>query len=180
MLYRSWSDGDVIALIATENLPPLTYDPDGNDPDPAISAQQHLSVQKVEQIIEQVMLKSYAEGRLRCVTLGEFFAGYADTADSSLHTAISPLKELFVSFNPASRPVLWRLLIVQTYLYRELSGHLPSAGGPDRFDQQEQELLTSTNNALATEDPFRAASVYLTTLLSWRELSTPPPQALTT
>lgn len=106
-----------------------------------------------------------------CLTLGEFMTGY-DSPLSPLASALAPVKKRFVGFNPESRPVLWRILIVHAHLYAVLSGHAENDGYLD-FDSvcatsAEQEKLAWQNSAqIASDDPFTAARQYLAHQASW-------------
>jgi hypothetical protein len=173
LLYRSWSDGDEIAEIKLGDVKALEYDTDHHHhhhhqhANPAVCSQQHLSVQKIERIIEWAMITR--EGTPRCLTLGEFFSAYESDNNTRFHKAIEPLKDVFVSFNPGSRPVLWRLLVVHAYLYTGLSGRGFSIGDLESvFDDDERTRLSWTGR-LDVEDPaFPAARKYLTDQILWR------------
>ena len=167
LLYRSWSDGDEIAEIEFGDVESLRYDTDHHDPDPAVCSQQHLSVQKIERIIEWAMITR--DGTPRCLTLGEFFTAYESKNDTRFHQAIDPLKDVFVSFNPGSRPVLWRLLAVHAYLYTGLSGRGFPIGTLDSvFDDDELKRLSWTGRLDVQDPAFPAARKYLTEQILWR------------
>jgi hypothetical protein len=170
LLYRSWSDGDEIAEIAFGDNAGLRYDPDSDDPDRAVSAQQHLSVQKIERIIEGAMIQH--DKTPRCVTLGEFFDAYESKDNKPFHDAIEPLKKVFVAFNPGSRPVLWRLLIVHAYLYTGLSGRGSPIDTLDVvFDDEDLQRLSWSDTARGHDDVFAAARKYLTDQILWRSVA---------
>jgi hypothetical protein len=171
LLYRSWSDGDELAEISVGDAGCLRYDPDGESTDPAVFAQQHLSVQKIERIIEGAMIEH--EGTPRCVTLSEFFDAYESKDNKQFHDAIEPLKKVFVSFNPGSRPVLWRLLMVHAYLYTGLSGRGSPIDTLDAlFDVEELQRLSWADTTEGHDDAFAAARKYLTDQILWRSVAT--------
>jgi hypothetical protein len=167
LLYRSWSDGVEIAEVEVDHRPPCTYDPGGDSPEASVSTQQHLSVQKIERVIESMLVQTDPQEPLRCVTLGEFFTSY-ESGDPALARAIKPLRDLFVGFSPKSRPVLWRLLIVHAHLYAGLSGRARTVESLlSAFDDEQREDLSWLDPALDSSDhakrdePFLAAEAYL-------------------
>jgi hypothetical protein len=166
LLYRSWSDGVEIAEVEVDHRPPCTYDPGGDSADASVSTQQHLSVQKIERVIESMLVQPGPRGPLRCVTLGEFFTSYE--SDPAFARAIKPLRDLFIGFSPKSRPVLWRLLIVHAYLYAGLSGRARNVESLlSAFDDKQREDLSWLDPALDSsghakrDEPFLAAQAYL-------------------
>ena len=167
LLYRSWSDGDEIAEIELGDVESLPYQTDRDDADPAVCSQQHVSVQKIERIIEWAMITR--DGTPRCLTLGEFFTAYESKNTTRFHQAIEPLKDVFVSFNPGSRPVLWRLLVVHAYLYTSLSGRGFPVGSLDSvFDDDDRKRLSWTGRLDVEDTAFPAARKYLTEQILWR------------
>jgi len=167
LLYRSWSDGDEIAEIELLNVNSLPYDTDRDDANLAVCSQQHLSVQKIERVIEWAMIAR--DGTPRCLTLGEFFTAYESKDDPRFHQAIEPLKGVFVSFNPGSRPVLWRLLVVHAYLYAGLSGRgFPTGALDSVFDDDDRKRLSWTGRLDVEDSAFPAARKYLTEQILWR------------
>jgi hypothetical protein len=56
---------------------------------------------------------------MRIHSYGEFDAYYGEHA-SKLHRAFEPVATLFTDFHPRTRPVLWRILIAQAFIYRAL------------------------------------------------------------
>jgi hypothetical protein len=178
LLYRSWSDGQEIADISIGAELPPKYAPGSEDPDLSVSAQQHLSVQKIERIIESMLVQPEREEISRCVTLGEFFR--VTEGEPDLVEAIKPLRDVFVSFSPESRPVLWRLLIVHAYLYAGLSGRARTIESlVSAFDDEEIDRLSwqdpnlVSNDKLKRGEPFLAAQAYLVGRKAmWRSLAT--------
>ena len=178
MLYRSWSDGDEIAEIAVDGRDRLLYDPDSKSPDLAVSMQQHLSVQKIERIIEALIVQQQPEEARRCVTLGEFFKAY-ESREPIFFGAVEPLRDLFVAFNPGSRPVLWRLIIVHAYLYAGLSGHAHTIESLESvFDDEDRRRLSWTDIAQSdnqhADEPHLTARTYLRTQIVWRSIISQP------
>jgi hypothetical protein len=115
MLYRSWTDGEEIGKVDQK----LPYTPRKHGTD-AQHAKQHVSLQRIETLLEAMILPTPATPQ-RVMTSGEFISAYCDP-NSTLSAAIEDFRNLFVDFSPGSRPVLWRLLVAQTHLYAALSG----------------------------------------------------------
>jgi len=183
LLYRSWSDGVEIAEVEVDHRPPCPYDPGGDSPDAAVSTQQHMSVQKIERVIEAMLVQPDPAEPLRCVTLGEFFTSY-ENGKRSFSRAIKPLRDLFIDFSPKSRPVLWRLLIVHVYLYAGLSGRAHTLESLlSAFDAEQREHLSWLDPALDSSDharrdePFLAAQAYLSSRTILRSPAAQPAPA---
>lgn len=179
LLYRSWSDGREIADVKVDHGPPCHYEPDGDNPDAAVSTKQHLSVQKIERIVEAMLVQPDPAEPLRCVTLGEFLASY-ESGERSFARAIKPLRDLFVDFNPKSRPVLWRLLVVHAYLYAGLSGRAAHTHEAllSTFDAEEErrrlswlEPALDSSNGFECDEPFLAAQAFLSDRTIFRALA---------
>jgi hypothetical protein len=178
MLYRSWTDGAELAEIGVGGGTPLRYEPGRKHHDPSISARQHLNLQKIERIIESMIVEPDHENRPRCVTLGEFFRTYA-APESTFRDAVEPLRDLFIDFHPGSRPVLWRLLIVHAYLYQGLNGHAltPEESFESVFGDEDRHHLYWTDSEPGSidqaklDEPFVAARAYLTSQIAWRAVT---------
>ena len=159
---------------------PIPYDPDGRADrlqpvtDEAVQAarfKQHLNLQEIEHLIEALTVKDEFTDKLRCMTLGEFMNAYRDKT-SNVHKYGSCVKELFVDFRPGTRPVLWRILITQTYLYNALmntfNGTTEALMDPlalltleqqKDFDWRRSDAEASFEQAVV--EPFTAAREYL-------------------
>ncbi len=79
---------------------------------------QGLNVGDLDSAVE-AMIVSDGKDSLRCVSFGEFESEY-EKADSALRKRFAKVMELFVNFHPETRPVLWRILITQLFLYETI------------------------------------------------------------
>ena len=102
--------------------PRLDYNPDHGDAGtlrvskPAVYHRQGIYAGHLERAVEALIVAEAGQPS-RFLRYGEFAAAYANTG-SEVHQAFAPVADLFFGFHPATRPVLWRVLLVQTCLYR--------------------------------------------------------------
>lgn len=181
LLYRTWSDGSEIADCSSR----LDYAPrrtKGDRDASAITTTQHMSLQKIERIIETMILENGSGDSARCLTLGEFIEQYEDPS-SVLCSVIKPMKELFTDFSPESRPVLWRMLIVQAHLYAALSrptqdkvpAHLLNVLPREEWATFDWRHLGDEHSDQDTvEAPFAAAREYLAAQALFPRISSDP------
>jgi hypothetical protein len=152
MLYRTWTDGDEIARID----PTQPYKPVQGGRDPS-TARQHVSLQKIERLVEAMIVPAAPDTPARVMTLGEFFNEY-DNRTSQLFVAAEDVRTLFIDFHPESRPVLWRLLAAQAHLYAALSGCYGTPAHPDpRTMFQEARKAGGPFDWLPEDTPFDPA-----------------------
>ena len=118
MVYYSFrSDWDL-----AKPEPKLSYNPDDKDArtlqlrQPAVYRRQGFYGGHLESAAESLIV---AEAGLpsRFLTYSEFAKAYDDDG-SNVRRAFAPVDRLFFRFHPAAHPVLWRLLLAQTCLYR--------------------------------------------------------------
>ncbi len=109
---------------------------------------------------------------MRCMSFGEFESTYKTSQEHKFYAFI----ELFKNFHPKTRPVLWRVLITQAYLYKAMlharemrltdtnNHHLPKLLRP-MSEKEHQDFDWHQSSDKATEEdltqPFDAAYVYL-------------------
>jgi hypothetical protein len=121
-LYSTYTSDFKLAAIK----PTLKYDPNAEfnvDADhsercrtqPEIYCRQGLSVGRLDTAIDALIVTD-KKGSFRCMSFGKFEAQYKDAA-SGFHREFSEVVALFLNFHPRTRPILWRLLIAQLYLY---------------------------------------------------------------
>ncbi|HEX5808388.1 MAG TPA: hypothetical protein VFY25_06955, partial [Anaerolineales bacterium] len=86
------------------------------------------------------------------------------------------ITDLFLGFHPASRPILWRMLIAQTHIYRALLA--TERGGPvrpipinERINLDWRQTPTEASDEKVLQEPFSVAEEYLRPRLG-RELWT--------
>jgi hypothetical protein len=173
VLYRTWNGGRNLASLGR----PIPYDPGSRTDklpsmkDEAVQFKQHLNLQEIERLIEALTTKDESTNKLRCMTLGEFMGAYKDK-NSEVYKYGSSVKEIFVDFRPDTRPVLWRILITQAYLFNALmnmcDGTADALMDPldmltseqqMAFDWRRSDAEASLEQAVA--EPFAAARGYL-------------------
>ena len=142
---------------------------------PARYRRQGVPIGMLDRAVEG-LIKTGADGAQRLLTYGEFEAALsADLAGSGARYGV--FAELFEDFHPRTRPVLWRILIAQALLHRELlrvfRTRTPSIRPVEliaRVPDEEFDLLAwSTSKAPGVLDemrkPYAAASHYFATHL---------------
>lgn len=161
--------------------PPLPYDP--NHPDAAGQARNHPAVY-LRQGLYMGRRDAAAEALIvrekdmppRCMSFGEFEDALG-SEDRRVQEAFEPVADLFLRFHPATRPVLWRVLVAQVHLYdalvRSQMRKLAAAAGdpvpsgpppldPKSFDWRQSPEEASDEQVLV--DPFRVAHKYIVAL----------------
>jgi hypothetical protein len=126
-LYAIW----ISAAELAEAKPSIRYQPISPGSGPrngsAVDPWQHLSVARVEQLIEALQVRD-DKGPSRCKSFGEFIAWYTgldqkdDLPDQStpLRESVARTMTLFEGFHPSTRPVLWRALLAEARLSKLL------------------------------------------------------------
>jgi hypothetical protein len=118
-MYLSVSDGFSIAKAGGEHR--IAYDPHEvrrlRRRITSIHTQQHLFRGHLDMIADALVVQD-SDGP-RCMTYGEFEAQFKNP-QSDVYHATCALADGFSEFKPRSRPVVWRMLIVQMYFHRAL------------------------------------------------------------
>ena len=122
--YLSISDGFSIARAGKDQGIDIGYEPHEvqrrrrREPSiPSVHAQQHLFRGHLDMIADALVARE-PDGP-RCMTYGEFEDRFNDSR-SDVHRATRALANGFREFEPQSRPVVWRMLIVQVYFHKAL------------------------------------------------------------
>jgi hypothetical protein len=126
MLYRTFRDDWDLANAS----PKLPYNPDHPHAgslvadEPSVYRRQGVYAGQLELIVEALIVSEPGQPS-RYLRYGEFASAYQDE-QSLVHRAFAPVAQLFYRFHPAIRPVLWRILVAQAFVYRAvgLSGDL--------------------------------------------------------
>jgi hypothetical protein len=126
--YLSISDGFSIARAGKDQGIDIDYEPHEvqrrrrREPSiPSVHAQQHLFRGHLDKIADALVTRE-PDGP-RCMTYGEFEEQFNDSR-SNVHRATHALADGFREFTPQSRPVVWRMLIVQVYFPQGASAYL--------------------------------------------------------
>jgi hypothetical protein len=80
---------------------------------------QGLTVGSLDSAVEAMIVTGVEKDTVRCMSYGEFETEY-ENPTSKLHRKFSDVMKLFLNFHPQTRPVLWRILITQLYLYETI------------------------------------------------------------
>lgn len=164
-LYYSWTDDFELAGIN----PSLKYTPQAElgspirEVQPSVYLQQGIPTGYLDRSVEAFL--SVDESKLmRTISYGEFEKAFRDKESETYKANIVFVKAL-LNFHPATRPVLWRILIAQICLYRLLIG-VPAADlfklsdeKRGQFDWRRTSSEASDEEALTV--PFEAARQYL-------------------
>lgn len=119
-LYYSFSHDFELAGIT----PKLEYSPDVSDAiekrikEPEKYWRQGLYTGRLDNAVDSLIVES-PEKAPHCMSFGEFESLF-EQQGSNTRKAFEAVRDAFVLFHPKTRPVLWRVLITQSYLYLAL------------------------------------------------------------
>jgi hypothetical protein len=146
---------------------------------PAIYWRQGLPVGRLDNAVSS-LITSEGSGAFRCMSFGEFESMYHGSS-AEVRKNFQPVIDIFLNFHPGARPVLWRILITQLYLYRAVirvsessyqeglnrSSLLEQIPEKDReaFDWRQSDAEAGDGEVLV--NPFVAAECYLAENLEW-------------
>jgi len=164
--------------LAREPVPALPYEPFAQlqktleAKDMARYWRQGAGIGRVDNAAGSLIIDAQSDNP-QIMTLGKFMTSMADpTFETSQN--VKSLTDLFVGFHPATRPVLWRILITKAHVYHafmaskesRLEGHGDVATpwspitikGEQAFDWRQPDSQISDSVVHA---PFEAAKAYL-------------------
>jgi hypothetical protein len=121
-VFLSFGEEFTLAKLGATPLPYNPFDDKADDKaraQPAIYWRQGLPLGVIEPAIE-ALLAADAEQQHRLISYPECEAAYAKK-NSPIHREFNEIKFLIEKFHPRSRPVFWRMLVIQACLYRALS-----------------------------------------------------------
>jgi hypothetical protein len=103
----------------------LTYTPyvDGwkekREANPAHFRRQGLPLGRLDNAVDTLIIRQDGgDGRL--ATFGEFESQFGTAKPEDVSGPVGAARDLFLGFNPTTRPVLWRLLLAQFVIYKAL------------------------------------------------------------
>ncbi len=102
---------------------PIAYDPNAKVSDELreshaeLYCRQGIARARLD-VVAESLLKREKDGGVRCLTYAEFEAPYFE--DEEWQRIWAPVTEIFSSFHPKRRPVLWRSLIAQVLLHNAI------------------------------------------------------------
>lgn len=179
--FISWSFTDDFRLAHLN--PALEYDPNVRDwakrrlEQPALYWRQGIPAGVLEVMVDALVVRQSDESA-RCMTYGEFESAYL--RDDEFKRSIDPILDGLLFFHPATRPVLWRMLIVQAHLYlalvrdRDARESPTLTAGPEvripmvapvsewvRRGLDWRHMPDEADDALVLATPFKVAEEYL-------------------
>ena len=160
--------------------PAIEYDPNAEvssqiaRKDPQKYVRQAMFIGSLESLVDRFIIRE-SDGSQRCMTYGEFEAAYYQ--ENEVAEGFSEVAALFHNFHPATRPVLWRILIAQAHIYKALirtsQRKLWQSGDSivtpllvpipneerDKFDWRDSSVSAPNNKVLI--EPFDVSEKYL-------------------
>jgi len=120
-IYISFTDHFDLAEISPE----IPYE--GNHPqqyelrqtEPARYWRQGIPIGRLDVAAESLLVRD-ASGGVKLKSFGEFETEFFEGEDLRIPENMRDFIDLFILFHPRSRPVLWRILVVQAHIYRAL------------------------------------------------------------
>ncbi|HJS65488.1 MAG TPA: hypothetical protein VJ767_11615 [Nitrososphaeraceae archaeon] len=170
LLYHTFSHD-----IRLANIKPKinNYDPNLIMKEDPNSKQQGIYIGIVDNLANEFIIKDGEN--LRIMTFGEFSKLCSDSSKFITFEAIS---KIFKDFHPESHPVLWRILMVQAYIYRiilidydkhykkesvdikEILSSIPM-NWRLKFDWRQENERENIPDKSVFDDPFNVAEIYL-------------------
>lgn len=176
-LLVSYTDAHDVAELA----PHLPYFPDETAwrdlrvENPARYWRQGLTIGRTESAADALIVRE-ADRQPRLITWGEFENAMHDK-NSAVYRAFDYVADLFAGFHPRQRPVMWRLLIAQSIIFRAFGSlgdrtsrddprfrcPLRMPDGPERrpFDWRQAGTDDDVSDRDVLETPFDVAETYL-------------------
>ncbi len=168
-VYQSFADSFDLAKL-DPRLPYAPYDVgyDERQSNPGRHRLQGVPIGDLEIAAEALLFKDDF-GQLACMSFGQFQAAYEDTA-GVMCSRFAAVTDIIRDFHPQTRPVFWRVLIVQAHLYRALTRLGPtgtldasmiSIPAVERDAYEWRQPGAVVNDALVLVEPFAVAERYL-------------------
>ncbi len=173
LLFQTFTSDFILA----EQEPELPYDPNVKDwvtarkKSEATYWRQALAIGRLEAVADSLIVKG-EDHDLRVMSFSEFEASYLDDK-SELSKLFTVVDDMFDSFEPMSRPILWRILVVQAHIYsalidaRKAESIASGPGGQQKVsltplrDPVSKRLRLNLWNDEELGDPQEVASAYL-------------------
>jgi hypothetical protein len=173
----TWSFADDFSFAWGLQVCAIEYDP--NNPEwqtlrlakPTKYWRQGLPYGHLDNAVESMVLRDdKSGGDLRIIGFGEFESALHNSG-SSVCQAFTIIQDIFTDFHPATRPILWRILVAQAHIYASIVDFHKGAG-PDRQleitplspgyrERLYWEKTPSDADRQKMEEPFTVAEAYL-------------------
>ncbi|MDP6636152.1 MAG: hypothetical protein QGG42_14730 [Phycisphaerae bacterium] len=172
-IYLSFTDAFDLAARAPE-LPYSPDEPGWEDKrmsSPAQFWRQHVNLGRLDVAVEALVVKSSADPERLC-SFGEFEDAFYDE-QSPIGEAFNGFLDLFLSFHPRTRPILWRTLVAQAHIYLALprlcldnanargTGMVYPIPADERTQFDWRAPAENASNAEVLEHPFSVSEAYL-------------------
>lgn len=96
---------------------------------PARFRRQGLPLGRLDNAVDTLIVQRDGSAE-RIATFGEFEAGFGASSPDDVSGPIGAARDLFTSFSPSIRPVLWRLLLAQFVMYKALLASIRHVDSP--------------------------------------------------
>jgi hypothetical protein len=173
----AWSFPDDFSFAWGLQVCSIEYDPNNSEwqtlrsTEPAKYWRQGLPYGHLDNAVESMLVHEVkSDGNLRIMGFGEFESSLHN-AESRVCKAFTMIQDIFTAFHPATRPVLWRILVAQAHIYasivefhkgvgtdRQLEITPISAKNRERFFW---EKTPSDADRQKMQEPFIVAEAYL-------------------
>jgi hypothetical protein len=183
LLYLAYTQDFIFAHLS----PPLSYDPyhqewpDLRKTNPRIYYRQGFPAGRIDNALD-TLITSDSSGASRVLSFGHFEKMLDKIVDSDVKSPLGVAKDMFFSFHPQKRPVLWRILICHAHIYdcvlriryetkcdiEHLSRICQSLLSLERERQKYnwRQKEAEADNRQVLEEPFAVAKEYLRQKLS--------------
>jgi len=172
----AWSFADDHRFAWGLHINDLNYDPDNPDwqklrsENPSEYWRQGLPYGRLDNAVEALVIRDHEpDGSLRIRSFGEFESALHQNGVVAENFAI--VRDIFLGFHPAARPVLWRMLIAQAHIYESViqfqrGGHTSGAIvvtpiSPKDRERFYWERVRNPSDRERMEQPFAVAEGYL-------------------
>lgn len=174
-VYISFTDHFDLAEISPE----IPYE--GNHPqqyelrqsNPARYWRQGIPIGRLDVAAESLLIRDASDG-IRLKSFGEFEAEFFEGEELHIPENVRDFIDLFILFHPRSRPVLWRILVVQAHIYMALLAVAQFGAGASttpmqaipREDRKRFEWRTGrdqNSDGEVLDEPFSVCEEYLRT-----------------
>lgn len=116
--FLTWSLTDDFVVSEIENLP---YEPNRSDwrtlrvSDPAVYWRQGIPTGRLDKAIESLIDEKTGQ----CISFGDFESEFKRSG-SRINETFEIVFDIFRDFHPRTRPILWRILLIQAHIYLAL------------------------------------------------------------
>jgi len=171
LLHRTWNSGAPLAGCGTA----IAYDPEGMEEsedgyDAAVHSLQHVRLGDLDNVIDLLTVHE-ADGTTRYMRYGEFYDKYQlrhDKTERSVGSSwsaqdfktLNRVATVFANFSPATKPVLWRMLLTQAVVLHWITLDSTTVDIPGVVNDVRSKLALESD-AKSIADGLAAAEAFL-------------------